>query len=211
MLKDKLKNARLALGISQEKLGRIMGVTQQTIAKWENGLREPDLDTLKKLSLALNIDMVELITGIEENAIPIKNIDTDVAYFPIIGRVRAGYGGEAVEEYTGENMPIPTSSLKGQSPDNFFCLRVSGDSMFPRLLDGDKVLVERCESVDSGTIAIVLYNGCDATIKKVVYHMGEDWIDLVPLNTYYPPRRIQGIELQDCRILGKVVSLIRNF
>ena len=46
----KLKELRLEKGLSQQKLGEILGFCNQTISFWENGSREPDLDTLILLS-----------------------------------------------------------------------------------------------------------------------------------------------------------------
>ena len=70
--------------------------------------------------------------------------------------------------------------------------------MYPKLLDGDFVLVQRTTSVDSGSIAVILYNGDEATVKKVKYSPNEDWVELIPSN------------LEKCRVIGKVVKLLRD-
>lgn len=82
--------------------------------------------------------------------------------------------------------------------------------MYPKILDGDLVLVQRCSSVDSGSIAVIMYNGDEATVKKVKYVSGEDWFEMIPFNPEYQTKRIEGSEIKDCRVLGKVVKLIRN-
>lgn len=82
--------------------------------------------------------------------------------------------------------------------------------MYLRFLEGDRVLVKRCTSVDSGSTAVVLFNGNEATIKKVNYVFGEDWMELVPINPEYPVKRIEGAELTQCRVLGRVVELFRH-
>ena len=96
------------------------------------------------------------------------------------------------------------------SQKEYFVLRVKGNSMYPRLLDGDTILCRRCDSVDSGSLAVVLYNGDEATVKKVNYIQGEDWLELIPYNPEYPTKRIAGADLEQCRILGLVVKLIRD-
>ena len=68
--------------------------------------------------------------------------DERLVKFPIIGTISAGYCSIAVEEYTGEFELIPFSELHG-SPDDYFVLHVKGNSMYPRLLDGDRVVVHK--------------------------------------------------------------------
>ena len=108
-------------------------------------------------------------------------------------------------------MEIPLSMLHGVSKDEFFVLRIKGSSMYPQLVDGDSILVRKCETVESGSIAVILYNGDEATVKKVIYKYGENWLDLVPTNPEYQTKRISGPDLEQCRVLGKVVSLVRLF
>ncbi len=43
---QKLKELRVDANLSQRKLGEILGVCNQTVSFWENGSREPDLNTL---------------------------------------------------------------------------------------------------------------------------------------------------------------------
>ena len=122
---------------------------------------------------------------------------------------RAGYDGSIDEIPTGRKIEIPASMISGDKKD-YFVLRVKGNSMYPRLLDGDTILCKRCDSVDSGSLAVVLYNGDEATVKKVNYIQGENWLELVPANPEYPTKRIDGADLEQCRILGLVVKLIRD-
>lgn len=128
---------------------------------------------------------------------------------PIIGTISAGFNGEAVEEVLGEQ-PFLHMSLHGYSPEECFLLQVKGDSMYPDYRDKDIVLVHRQTSVDSGTVAVILYNGDEATLKRVVYKPNEDWMELVPKNPEYPTKRISGADLQDCRVLGKVISIVHG-
>ena len=80
--------------------------------------------------------------------------------------------------------------------------------MYPKLLDGDYILVHRQTSVDSGSVAVVIYNGNEATVKKVRYKSGEDWVELIPVNPEYQTKRIVGIDLEQCRVFGLVLGLV---
>lgn len=75
--------------------------------------------------------------------------------------------------------------------------------------DIGEILCLRCNSVDNGAIAVVLYNGEEATVKKVRY--GQDWLELIPANPEYMTKRITGPDLEQVRILGQVIKLIRDF
>ena len=130
--------------------------------------------------------------------------------YPVIGEVAAGYGSEAVEEETGDYEYIPLEWLRGHNPDNFFVLRVKGDSMYPDFQDGDCVLVHRQTSVDSGAVAVMLYDGEIATLKKVRYKKNESWVELIPRNPEYQTKRIENWDLNECRVLGEVRRLIRD-
>lgn len=207
MFNEILKNERNKLKMSQATLAKLLGLSQQAIAKWENGNSEPDISSLKKLTSIFGISLDELL-GYEKLPNNVENVE--IISLPIIGTIRAGYDGLAVEDFTGEYQEIPLSILKGHTIQDFMVLRVSGDSMYPQFYEGDRVLVERKDFVDNGDIAVVLYNGNEATIKQVRYIKGEDWLELVPRNTSYAPRRIEGSDLQNCRILGKVVYLFRK-
>lgn len=111
---------------------------------------------------------------------------------------------------TGKKIEIPASMISGGNKEDYFVLRVTGNSMYPRLLQGDTILCKRCDSVDSGDLAVVLYNGDEATIKKINYIPGQNWLELIPINPEYPTKRIEGADLELCRVLGKVVKLIRD-
>lgn len=71
--KEKLKEARVRCGLTQLALAEMIGVTKQTITKYESGSREPDLATLTRLAGALNVDVNYLLNrpnyvfGAEEN------------------------------------------------------------------------------------------------------------------------------------------------
>ena len=132
-----------------------------------------------------------------------------VVKFEVLGTVSAGYTGYADEVHTGEFVEVPDNLLGGKDKDNFFVVKVSGDSMFPVFMEGDRVLIRRCEYVESGSVAVVVYNGDEATIKKIYY--GNGWIDLIPLNPNYPQKRIEGEDMNRVFVKGEVISSMRFY
>lgn len=185
-----------------------LGLSTSMVTRWKLGYT-PTQKTLLKLAFHFNVT-TDYLLGYDvdpKNITPVEGIIS----FEEIGSVKAGFGGTAEEIPTGKKIDLPASMLGGREKSDYFVLRVSGDSMYPTLIDGDNILCERCTSVDSGAIAVVLYNSDEATVKKVRYTYGEDWLELVPINPMYPTKRIEGEDLENCRVLGRVVKLIRNF
>lgn len=209
-LGSKIRIERTKLKYSQAMLGKILNVSQQAIAKWEKDIAEPDSKSLIELSKLFHVTVDYLVNEESSENLATNIYNEDILNYSIIAEIKAGFGGIAVESYTGETQEVPASIIKGHKKDDFMVLQVCGNSMYPQLFDGDRVLVRKCDSVDSGTIAIVLYNGDEATVKQVVYKQGEDWLDLIPRNPEYPPMRISGEELNHCKILGQVVYLFRK-
>ena len=83
--------------------------------------------------------------------------------------------------------------------------------MYPEYREGDKVLILKQTTLNtSGTVGAVLYDNDYATLKKVTYAPGEDWLELSPINPMYPPKRVEGADLERCRIIGIPKLLIRD-
>ena len=185
------------------------GLNKGTLSKYENNKQEPMISVVRNLAEYFNVT-IDYLTG--------KSDSKDFGFcgseeclnFPVIGEVAAGYGSFAEENATGDFEQIPLEWIKGHSKDDFFVLRVKGNSMYPEFKNGDHVLIKRCSSVDSGNVAVVIYDSEEATLKKVKYVQGEDWLDLVPINPEYETKHIENSDLEECRVLGEAVKIIRH-
>ena len=201
-----IKQLRKAAKMSQEELARKVGYTDRSsIAKIESDKAELTESKIKQFSEIFGITPAELL------GIGVPTVATDFVNFPILGEVAAGY--EHFAEYEDEfgNIDIPSSWLKGRPQSDYFILRISGDSMFPSYQDGDLVLVLRQSTMNySGQIGVVVYDDNKATLKRVEYVMGEDWMRLVPINPSYPPVMIRDEKLEHCRVLGIAKMVIRE-
>lgn len=221
---ERVKLLRKSLGLTQKELAEKCGYKSlTTINKIELGINKVPLNTVEKLAHALGVSPSYLMgwkNGLTENYRNPDNIFQQVSNiyptdgiisFEEIGTVRAGFDGTVDEIRTGNYVDIPISALGNKKPDEYFVLCVKGNSMYPKLIEGDKILCLRCDSVESGDLAVILYNGDEATVKKVNYVYGENWLELIPINPEYETKRIVGGDLQLCRVLGKVIKLIRDF
>lgn len=186
-----------------------------TYVNHEKGYREPNSDDLVHYARAYGVSIDYLVGRTDErnNATgrTAPNVSTKFVTFPVIGEIAAGYEHYADEDWTDGNIDIPETWLKGKSKDNYFVLRVSGDSMYPQFQEGDVVLVLKQSTMDySGQIGVVMYDDDKATLKRVEYVNGEDWMKLSPINPQYPPMVVRDEKLEHCRVLGVPKILMRN-
>ena len=145
------------------------------------------------------------------SAFPAPTITEDVVTFPVLGEIAAGYDHIALEDWEGDTLELPARYLRGRPATAYFVLRVKGDSMYPDYREGDKVLVLRQDTLDySGQVGAILYDGELATLKRVEFAPGEDWLRLVPINPQFPAKRIAAGELEQCRVLGVPRFLFRE-
>lgn len=196
---NNIKALRNSRGLTQAQLASLCGVHQTAVSQWEKGRTYPDKNSIITLSEIFNVS-ADMIMGLESRNEK-KNL------IPVLGYVRAGIPIEAVQEIL-DYEEIPESMA---ASGEHFALRVTGDSMEPRICDGDVVIVRRQSDVDSGDVAVVLVNSMDATIKKII-KKGTS-ISLVPFNPNYDVTifSAQEIALLPVTIVGKVVELRGKF
>ncbi len=209
---DRIRALREQKGLSQQELANKVGFkTASAVNKIELGLRDISQTKLSQFAKALDTTPGYLLgwDGYDDMPAPITTEDT--VTFPVIGEVAAGYEHIMTEDWSGETIEVPASYLHGRPRSDYFCLRVIGDSMYPLYLDGDRVLVLKSDTLQhSGDIGVVRYDNDMATLKKVEFTMGEDWLRLVPINPSYPPRTITGCNLEQCSIIGVPKLIVRE-
>lgn len=125
------------------------------------------------------------------------------------GPVAAHFDATPDDAY--EQRTIPAEWIGRRKPEDFFLATVSGDSMYPQFQDGDDILCLRCSDMgSSGRIGIMLLGDGEATVKRIEYKPGEDWLDLIPINPEFKPKHIEGVDLEQCRVVGRVIKVIRT-
>ena len=127
----------------------------------------------------------------------------EAAVVPLVGRIAAGapvLADENVEEY----LPVPMGFVDGAE---HFALRVQGDSMIGAgIFDRDVVIVRRQDDASNGDIVVAVLPGAaedEATVKRLSRRGGR--VILVPENP-----RLEPFEMNDGRIAGKVVAVLRR-
>lgn len=175
------------------------------INKYLAGLMKAKQDKLTILADALNVNEVWLMgydvpMNRELNPTPLSELNqTEI---PVLGKVKAGYDYLANENIIGHIF----LDFRPSDPENYYALQVTGNSMEPLLSDGDIAIVHKQNDFDSGNTCIVLINGDEATVKKVVRM--DDGIDLIAMNPYYPIRHFDKNEMDEIpvKIIGKVIE-----
>ena len=168
---------------------------------------EPSIGKIEQIADYFGVS-IDYLLGNE----PIKSnisqiIPSDKIYkIPVFATVSAGFGAYAEEDII-EYMPIVIDNP--YDVPNMLGIRVHGNSMYPKIEDGDIVIVRKQESVDSGSIAVILIDGEEGVVKKVVY--GDDWIELHSINPEYMVRRFEGEEVQRLRVVGIVKGTFKSF
>ena len=200
-LGNNIKYARKAAGLTQEDIAREIGVSKQTVQKYESGIITTiSSDKIEIIAKLLRTTPAKLM-GWEDNTsaqsfkLFSPNVTDDVVTFPVLGSIAAGYNEMAIEDWSGETIDVPRSFLKGRSKSDFFVLKVHGDSMYPIYHTDDKVLILRQTFVErSGDVGAVIYDGECATLKRV--EIFDDMVRLSPLNPSYPPKELTGANLE---------------
>lgn len=186
----------------------LLGVSKSTVSSWRNGEKMPRMDKIEALANYFGCLKSDLI---EQKSLRAPEVTEDTVIFPVIGEIAAGYDYPAYEDWSGETVEIPKSYLHGCSRDDFFVLSVKGDSMYPQYMDGDKVLILKQSTMNrSGEIGAIIYDGDMATLKKIEYVDGEDWVKLIPINPEYTPKTIRNEDLEQCHVLGIPRLLVRE-
>ena len=197
-----LKELRKKAKLTQEKLATKVGVSRSTIAMYESGASQPDLQMITKLAEILGVSVDFLLGNSKKNTLRI--LGKIPAGIPC--KIPAGIPFEAIEDIEGYIDINP----KFADQSEYFALRVKGDSMSPRILDGDVVVVKKQDDADTGDVCVVMVNGYDATLKTIKKE--ESGIFLIPTNQAYETKFYSNADIQSLpvRIIGKVVELRGN-
>ena len=204
---DYIKSLRKSKGLTQEELGNMIGVKKAAVQKWESGMvQNLKRNTIKQLSDIFEVSPASFIDNddpIESNATILPQ--EKIRMIPVYESVSAGFGSYA-DNYILEYIPLFISS--DEEAHNTLCIKVQGNSMYPKIEDGDSIQVLKQDWCESGQVAIVLIDGENAVVKKVEYDKSS--ITLLSFNPEYAPRVFKGADRDRLKILGIVRKVIKD-
>ncbi|HAM62106.1 MAG TPA: LexA family transcriptional regulator [Erysipelotrichaceae bacterium] len=205
---ERLHQALKMKRFKQSDLSEKSGIGKSFISQYMSGKVMPKSDKISRIAIALGVKETWLLgyeNDYHRDMMPIPS--TNGIKIPVLGKVVAGLPIEAVQDIIDYEEISPELAKTG----DFFALQIRGDSMQPVIIDGDIAIVKKQADVDSGQIGIVLINGHDATVKRVVKR--ESGIMLIPFNNNYEPLVFNHEEIISIpvEIVGRVIEIRRKF
>lgn len=189
---------------TQREIAHAIDVSPQTFNTWCQGIAIPRMGKVQRLADYFNIGKSDLI---DDKPINSSRSASKGIIINVLGRVAAGIPIEAIENI------IDTEEISEElaRTGDFFGLQIHGDSMEPKISDGDVVIVRQQEDAESGDIVIATVNGDEATCKRLRKY--RDGIELVANNPTYDPIFFSNEDIinKPVRIIGRVVELRAKF
>ncbi len=228
MIEDKV----VELDITFKDLAQKANVSTDYIDNLDNinALDENDYERIERIALALNLQPNVLKSALAKQETPVYNnkvssipsgdfepvsskfktfkVNLDAfVNIPIVGSVRAGEPILAQDNIEGYH---PTFKGDLCSDMEYFYLRVQGDSMNLEFNDGSLLLIEKTPWVENGTIAVVLIDGMEATVKKIIQN--QNMVTLIPMsnNPEHAPH-MYDVAKDKISIVGKVKQAIKIY
>ncbi len=209
---ERIRAARESKELDQATLAEKIGVVTRTLQRWEKGEQIPDGISITKIAKSTKVMPTWVLTGQggmyptpkrPDNVFPltsamrrkVKLVDLPLVSAVPAGKVTTMFHPDYVDSYvTVDDVKDPQA----------FALKVRGNSMAPRIEDGDIVVVSPRQEVHNGDICVVRVNDED-TLKRV--KLEGSYIHLVPLNPDFEPVTVKK---KDVNFLWKVVKLIKE-
>ena len=204
---DRIRQVRQEQNVTQQELADYIGVSKQAVYKYENNIvTNIPTDKVDAIAKRLKVSPAYLM-GWEEQPEPKKPTIPPgfepmpkMDWVPLVGRIACGTPITA-EENVEQMVCVPSRW------HSTFTLTCKGDSMEPRIHDGDLVAIRSQPEVEQGEIAAVLI-GDEATLKHVYLH--ENFIELRPENPAFESIILTKEEMNTVVIEGKAVGLCRD-
>ena len=211
---ERLRKLRNERNLTTTELGNLFGFSNATITNYELGNRTPNNDTLKRFADFFNVS-VDYLLERTDNPSPISQSESENkktpsdkgerkgVWIPVYGRIAAGIPISAIEDIIDEE-EISEEMLKH---GEYIALQIKGDSMEPRISNGDTVIIRLQETIETGEVAAVFVNGNDVTLKRIKKEDNGIW--LIGNNPAFQPIFYSKKQCEELpvRILGKMVEL----
>ena len=206
---ERLRSLREGKGLTQQQLADKLELSKSSVNMYERGEREPGFETLEAIAGIFNVDMnylygksnVRKSLHASDEGVPMGCRELpEMMVLPIVGHIACGEPITAEENVEGE-AAVPAAWRAS------FCLICEGDSMVPRIQNGDLVAIRKQEMVENGEIAAVRIDG-EATLKHV--YLYPNYIELRPENPAYESIIKMREEMNEVHIEGKAIGLCRG-
>lgn len=209
---EKITKYRQKDDMTMAELAKVLGVTAQTIYKYEHDIiTNIPSSKIELLCKAFKIEPWELLGWAPpKDFTPSYNKETGMLTIPFISqKLSAGFGEEELPEecLTVKTIDVLSSMIKGSvDKGSLVCAEAKGDSMIgANIFSGDFVIFSRGLISGEGIYVIVLYD--EVMVKRISFDAPEATLTIISENDKYP---VKTVNAENVRILGKVVGWIHS-
>lgn len=205
---DRVDALRHEYGYHNEKLLlEELHLGKNSFGNWRNGMC-PSPSTIKLIAQFFGVTVDYLVGDTDDRHYRREWQYTNanhVVDVPVYESVSAGYGVDAHNTVTAI---LPLYFKDPVEGHNSICIKVTGDSMYPKIEDGDYIVVHKTDSADNGDIAVIMLDRDEGLVKRI--ELVEDGIVLHSFNPMYPSMSFRGKDAERVRIIGKVTKIIKE-
>jgi repressor LexA len=209
---QRIREARLSKQLDQADIAAKIDIATRTVQRWEKGEQVPDSNYLMRIAKVTGVAAHWLLTGEGEmfvrdqqklNVLPLPTSrykKVQLVSLPLLSSVPGGalsqtFHPDHVDRY------ITVDNVRDA---NAFALEVKGNSMAPRIENGDIIVVSPTHEVRNGDICVVRVDEED-TVKRI--KIDEQFVHLIPLNPEYEPMVVRK---RDVSFMWRVIKVIKN-
>lgn len=216
-LGDIIKRYRNDHALSMDAFSERSGISKAYISLLEKNRHpktgkeiSPSIQCIRQAAQGMNMDfddLFALLDGKVEVNTPQQSQAIQARKIPVLGRVAAGIPINAITEIIDTEEISEDMAKTG----DFFALQIQGDSMEPKISNGDVVIVRQQDDAEAGDTVIALINGDDAVCKRLRKY--KEGLELISTNPSYAPLYFdeETIKNKPVKIIGKVVELRAKF
>lgn len=211
-LSERIRLKMAEHGLKAVDLVRKAGVSKGAVSQWLNGVAEPSSKNAIALSKALRCDPTWLMSGKGD---PSSNdfVAYDFIDIPLLDvELSAGAGTHSELENVMDWIPISSEWITKNnfSSDNLKAVAVRGDSMSPRLQDGDVLLINAAEIKPQSGYVYAIAVDDELRVKRLVKRMDGSWIISSDnkANPAYVDETISHHNFEQLRIIGRAVKVL---
>lgn len=191
---ERIRQLRIANGLTQEELGKYIGVQKSAIRKYEKGeVKNMKRSSIQILSNLFKVSPSYLMCINEEDTVKEENKTSTI---PLISDYNESL------KLSIENFFIKDININESLPPKTFALQINNNSMLPLLGIGDIAIITEDFNFESGQTCLILTNDI-VMIRKVI--KTEDLYELQAMNPYYPIEKTKEL-----KIYGKVIKAENN-
>lgn len=197
--------------------------TKEKINSYVNSF---DVDKRKKIRDFINIIIKEMINDLEDKSRfhyfatlldkensknkDINTISNKLFNIPVLGKIAAGQPILA-EEYLEGYLPVDPNIYGMTTPDDYFYLKVSGESMNLKVHNGDYALIHKQDTAEDGDIVVAIVNGDDEATLKKYKRISEETVALEPMSTLPMEPIYVNLKETNFKIIGKAIGQFGKF